>query len=251
MPKSSAAPAGWSPRHGSPPGWSPANSSSLGWLILIPLGCVLLGQVLLAWTGIVPVLDGVLADPDAYMRLNRVLELHEGGAWFDSRYPRIGPPEGHVQHWTRPLDLLLLIGAWLLQPAFGFEQALHLFGVLFSPICLVLMVVALAWAAQPILDRDARMLACLALLWQPMVLAYSSLGRPDHHALLLLLFVLLLGLTFRLLADPYARRLAELAGLVAALAIWVSPEALVFIAPSLVALGWAWLLGEAGMAAAI
>ena len=80
-----------------------------------------------------PVLDGALADPDAYMRLNRVLHLHDGGSWFDSREPRINPPEGHVQHWTRALDALLLAGAWLLEPLLGFERALHLWGVLISP----------------------------------------------------------------------------------------------------------------------
>jgi hypothetical protein len=251
MPSSSAAPAGWSARHASPAGWSPPEPSFLGWLILIPVGCVLLGQVLFAWSGIAPVLDGVLVDPDAYMRLNRVLELHQGGAWFDSRFPRIDPPAGHVQHWTRPLDLLLLIGAWLLQPALGFEQALHWFGVLFSPLCLALTVVALAWAAQPILDRDARMFACLALLLQPAVLAYSSLGRPDHHALLLLLGLVLLGQVIRLLIVPTDRRTAGAAGLTAALALWVSPEVLTLIAPCLASLGLYWLLGDRRLAGAI
>ena len=112
--------------------------------------------------------------------------------------------------------------------------------------------VALAWAAQPILSREARMLACLALLLQPAVLAYASLGRPDHHALLLLLFI-----------DPArparsdccairrALRMADAAGLTAAVALWVSPEALAFIVPSLRALGAVWLLGETAAAAAI
>src|SRR5919109_4912421 len=80
------------------------DRSPLGWLILLPLGCLVLGQLLLVTTGIVPVLDGLLVDPDGYMRLNRVLALHDGGSWFDSRYWRINPPEGPVQHWTRPLD---------------------------------------------------------------------------------------------------------------------------------------------------
>ena len=74
------------------------DRSPLGWLILLPLGCLVLGQLLLVTTGIIPVLDGILVDPDGYMRLNRVLALHDGGSWFDSRYWRINPPEGHAQH---------------------------------------------------------------------------------------------------------------------------------------------------------
>ena len=101
MPSQSAISAGVAP-----------DRTPLGWLIAIPLGCLVLIQALLALTGIVPVLDGSLANSDAYMRLTRVLHLHDGGAWFDPREPRVNPPAGHVQHWTRPLDALLLAGAW-------------------------------------------------------------------------------------------------------------------------------------------
>jgi hypothetical protein len=224
------------------------DQSALGWLVAIPLGCLVLMQVLLALTGIVPILDGTLADSDAYMRLARVLHLHDGGAWFDPREPRINPPEGHIQHWTRPLDALLLGGAWLLQPVFGFERALHLWGVLISPALLALAVVALAWAAAPALDRDSRLLAALVLLTQPTVLAYTSVGRPDHHSMLLLLALVLIGLTARLAATPQDRRAAYLAGAIAALSIWVSPESLTFIAVSLATLGLFWLFGTPELA---
>jgi hypothetical protein len=224
------------------------DRSPLGWLILLPLGCLVLGQLLLVTTGIIPVLDGILVDPDGYMRLNRVLALHESGSWFDSRYGRINPPEGHVQHWTRPLDALLLAGAWLLEPMLGFRPGLHLWGVLFSPVCLALSVLALAWAIEPVLDRDARLFACLAYLMQPTIMAYSSVGRPDHHALLLLLFITLLGLTFRLLTDPLDRRSARLAGAIAALSLWISLESLTFVGCSMAILGLYWLLGDGGLA---
>ena len=223
------------------------EQSVLGWLVAIPLGCLVLMQVLLALTGIVPILDGTLADSDAYMRLARVLHLHDGGAWFDPREPRINPPEGHVQHWTRPLDALLLGGAWLLQPFFGFERALHLWGVLISPALLALAIGALAWAAAPALDRDSRLLASLVLLTQPTVLAYTSVGRPDHHSILLLMALVLIGLTARLAATPQDRRAAHFAGAIAALSIWVSPEALTFVAVSLATLGLFWLFGTPGL----
>jgi len=221
----------------------------LGWLVLLPLACLLLGQLLLALQDIVPVLDGRLADPDAYMRLNRVLDLHSTGAWYDPTYPRINPPDGHLQHWTRPLDGLLLAGAWLLQPFTGFADGLYFWGVLFSPVCLALALVALNWGLAPVLGRDARFFACLALLLQPSVMAYSSVGRPDHHAFLLLLFVLWLGLIARLLIEPgRSRRPAVAAGAIAALGIWVSIESLAFVAPGLAALGLVWLAGDARLA---
>ena len=220
----------------------------LGWLIVLPLGCLILAQTLLAWSGMTPVLDGLLADPDSYMRLTRVLALHDGGSWFDSREWRVNPPDGHVQHWTRALDLILLAGAWLLEPWLGFGRALHLVGVLLSPLMLALCLIALGWAAGPLLDRDARLFACLALLMQPTVIAYSSLGRPDHHTLLLLLFILFVGQILRLLDGASGVRLAIGAGAGAALAVWISPEALAFIAPGLAALGLGWVLGQGSLA---
>ena len=224
------------------------DRSPLGWLIMLPLGILVLGQIVLVLTGIIPVLDGILVDPDGYMRLNRVLQLHDGGAWFDSRYWRVNPPEGHVQHWTRPLDAVLLAGAWLLEPLLGFRQGLHLWGVLFSPVCLGLSLLALAWATEPVLDRHARLFACLVFLMQPTILAYSSVGRPDHHSALLLLFVILLGLTFRVLTDPLDRRSAKLAGATAALGLWISLESLTFVGCSMAILGLYWLLGDRRLA---
>ena len=113
---------------------------------------------------------------------------------------------------------------------------------------LALCLIALGWAAAPVLDRDARLFACLALLLQPTVVAYSSLGRPDHHTLLLLLFILFVGQVLRLLDGAGELRTAIAAGAVAAFAVWISPEALVFIAPGLVALGLGWLLGQGSLA---
>ncbi len=227
-------------------GGPPPDQVPLGWLILLPLGALVLLQALFAWFAVVPVLHGELADTDAYMRLVRVLDLHASGDWFDARLLRVNPPEGHVQHWTRLLDALLLGGAWLLEPVLGFRTGLHLWGVLISPVLLALAIVGLDWATAPVLSRDARLFACLAFLLQPSIQTYTILGRPDHHGLLLALFVVQLGLTFRLLLRP-ERRPALAAGAIAAVGFWVSPEAVLAIAVTLGALGLYWLLGDRRM----
>jgi hypothetical protein len=50
------------------------------------------------------IFDGHLHDPNCYSWLTRVLHLHETGNWFDATIPRIDPPHGFEQHWTRPFD---------------------------------------------------------------------------------------------------------------------------------------------------
>jgi hypothetical protein len=227
-------------------GGPPPDRVPLGWLILLPLGALVLLQALFAWFAVVPVFHGELADTDAYMRLVRVLDLHASGDWFDARLLRVNPPEGHVQHWTRLLDALLLGGAWLLEPVLGFRAGLHLWGVLISPVLLALAIIALDWATAPVLSRDARLFACLAFLLQPSIQAYTIVGRPDHHSLLLTLFVVQLGLTVRLLLRP-ERRPALAAGVIAAIGFWVSPEAVLAIAVSLGAFGLYWLQGDLRM----
>ena len=223
------------------------DRAPIGWLILIPLGCLALLQALFAWHDMVPVFSGGLADTDAYVRMVRVLDLHEHGDWFDSSLARVNPPEGHVQHWTRPLDALLLAGALALEPVLGFRAGLHLWGVLISPVLFALCLLALEWATRPIFAPDTRLLACLAFLMQPLIQAYTIIGRPDHHSLQLLLFVLAIGCTLRLVLGR-DRPMALAAGAVMALSLWVSPEALVITAGSLGVLGVYWLLGDRAMA---
>jgi hypothetical protein len=50
------------------------------------------------------IFDGFLIGTDTYSWLTRVLHLHETGNWFDATIPRIDPPHGFEQHWTRPFD---------------------------------------------------------------------------------------------------------------------------------------------------
>ena len=66
---------------------------------------------------------GELADTDCYTRLNRVVQLHETGKWYDPNSPRSNAPFGENLHWTRPLDVLLLTGAWLATPLADFKTA--------------------------------------------------------------------------------------------------------------------------------
>ena len=225
-------------------------AGSLARLALIPLACLLLGQILLVATGTIGVLDGALLDTDAYMRLNRVVSLHEGAPWYDSTYPRINPPEGHVQHWTRPLDAMLLAGAVLLEPLLGFRDALHVWGVVVNPLFTAGALLALIWAAAPVIGRRGAVLAGFAFLLQPMIVSYGSAGRPDHHGLLLMLFALVVALVPRLVLRPGEARTAWAAGVVTALAVWVSTEALTFTAAAFGTLGIFWLLGRPGLARA-
>ncbi len=215
---------------------APAVGTAILMMAIIQIGLVVKGNA--------PVLDGVLIDPDGYMRLARVAQLWQDGNWFDSLITRIGPPDGLTLHWTRPFDLLLLLGALLASPLLGFEAGLYWWGVVLGPLLQVATVIALLWAAAPLLPRLWRCLLAFLFVPQPAIFGAFAVGRPDHHGVQILLLVLLIGLTLRLIFDPARTRAAIWAGAVSALAVWISVESILPVVLSIAALGLAWLFGE-------
>ncbi|MHA1151456.1 MAG: hypothetical protein ACTSQ7_02110 [Alphaproteobacteria bacterium] len=215
---------------------APAVGTAILMMAIIQVGLVVKGNA--------PVLDGVLIDPDGYMRLARVAQLWQEGNWFDSLVTRIGPPEGLTLHWSRPFDLLLLIGALLASPMLGFEAGLYWWGVVLGPLLQAVAVIALVWAAAPLLSRAWRCLLAFLFVAQPGIFGAFAVGRPDHHGVQVILFVLLIGLTLRLIFDPTRARAALWSGAISALAVWVSVESILPVALSIAALGLAWLFGE-------
>ena len=229
------------------PSTTPATSTSEAALVPAVGTAILMMaiiQVGLVVKGYAPVLDGVLIDPDGYMRLARVTQLWQDGNWFDSLVTRIGPPDGLTLHWSRPFDLLLLLGALLAMPLLGFEAGLYWWGVVLGPLLQVVTVIALLWAAAPLLSRGWRCLLAFLIVPQPAIFRAFAVGRPDHHGVQILLFVLLIGLTLRLIFDPTRRRTAIWAGAISAFAVWISVESILPVALSIAALGLAWLFGD-------
>ncbi|NMJ41288.1 hypothetical protein GWK16_08560 [Roseomonas sp. JC162] len=198
-------------------------------------------------------LQGHLADPDAYMRVVRVLELRQGAAWFDTITPALAAPEGLSLHWTRPLDILILLPALALEQLGGLDprQAIFLAGGLVSPPLHLAATLAAAWGAAGLWDRQrAPLYAVLMMAASPAAANYSAPGRADHHALIL--FAVTLGLAAAIHAlRPGARGgVAMVAGAAFGFGVWVGPEALIVALPVLLAIGLAALLAEDGRPAA-
>jgi hypothetical protein len=203
---------------------------------------VVLFQAAILVTGLSPALDGRLIDVDGYTHLVRATELHERGDWYDTVLHRANAPYGVPMHWTRPFDLVLLSGAYALAPFLGFHDALWWWGVFVPAAGQLATALLLVWAAAPLLAGAARAFLGLALVLQMAVSAYSMAGRPDHHLLLLAAFVAGVGLTIRLVARPFARHRALLAGAVTGGALWFSIELLIPYVAAVGALALPWCL---------
>jgi hypothetical protein len=198
------------------------------------------------------VLAGQLADPDAYLRLLRILALREGAGWFDDHLDRVAAPEGLVIQWTRPTDLLILLPALALEAVGGLPpaRALLLAGMAVSPVLHLAAALAAAWAAQAIWPGRAPWYAVLLAGASPAAMLYSNLGRADHHALILFAITLALGFMLRALRPGAGAGHALAAGAAFGFGVWVGPEVLLVAVPALAAIGLAALLAEDGRAAA-
>ncbi|KUG02862.1 hypothetical protein ASZ90_019755 [hydrocarbon metagenome] len=221
-----------------------SNRSNVPYIIIAIVFFLIIHILFYAIKLNVSVSSGELVDTDNYMRLVRVEQLAETGDWYDSTIHRNNYPFGDTLHWTRPLDVLLLLGAGPLMPWLGLKKALLYWGIVISPILGILSMLALVWATKPILVQQAQRLLLIILIAQPLLFQVFIFGRPDHHSLLALLFILLLGCLTRMLASIDLKKHSILAGLIAAAATWVSVEAIFSIIMVFVALIILWIMNK-------
>lgn len=168
-------------------------------------------------------------DTDPYMRMVRVETLLNDGDWYNQTIARSNAPFGEELHWSRAFDLLIIFLMVPFLPFMDQHAALQYSGALISPLLKWLSLPALFWATQPFLKRRSAFLACVLFLMQWGVIQYYAVFRPDHHSLLLLLFILFLGATLRAQTHPDSI-FAYWAGFLNAVSLWVSIESLLLTA---------------------
>lgn len=165
-------------------------------------------------------------DGDVALRLDRVMELHEGGRWYDSIAERLDAPYGELVNWSRPLDVLLYAGAAVGGLFTDFRSALILWGGLVSPLLMLVFLPVLQRMAHPFLGAAAVVPALALLLAQPKFPTTFLFGRADHHSIMTVLFGVLVVILVRAGLGDVSRRAAVMAGLTVGFACWVSVESI-------------------------
>lgn len=210
-------------------------------LAIIILGLFLVMHILYAWLGPVDILGGELVGNDGYTRLNRVQYVYEQGTWNNSIYPRSNAPYGESIHWTKPMDLILLVGAGLLSTFIPFSTGMHVWGVMISPLLHIVAFAGLFYLMRERLDRLGMILLVSLFLLPPILTEYFMIGRPDHHSLILAIFSwFLVGLHRGFESHGSLWHFFGI-GFLGALGLWVSVEFLVPIGLFLVAYTSAWV----------
>jgi hypothetical protein len=190
-------------------------------------------------------LGGSIVDTDGFMRINRILELRTGEVgWWDGFEYRSNAPFGHSMHWTRPLDVLVIVLAALAQPFGDTPSAVEVAALFVGPIIFAAVAAATAWASLPLVGRAGALVAGLGVVLQPALQSYGAVGRVDHHSLIFLCTALLLGLAVRFVLRGSRTVWSSLAGAVAGLGLWVSTEFLLPLGLLLLATAVAWVVAE-------
>lgn len=180
--------------------------------------------------------ERVFPDPDDTLRLIQVRDWLAGQNWFDVHQYRMNPPEGGPMHWSRLVDIPIAAIILLLRPLFGPDGA-ELGALILVP--LLTLGVAMQLVARlgvRLYDRQTAILSAAAILMASMVLFQLRPMRIDHHGWQM---VLALGAMLALL-DQRAARGGAIMGLI--LAIWLNismealPFALIFL--GVAGLGW-------------
>lgn len=198
--------------------------------------------IISSWHAIVPM---TFTDPDDAMRLVQVRDWMAGQSWFDVIQYRSEPPHGAPMHWSRFVDIpimLMIRLAGLVLPAAGAER----FAVVVVPLLLLL---ALAVVLHHLTFRATGrritgVAAVLMLMLSLGVLVQFKPLRIDHHGTQILLGVISVAALLRAVTGRV--RHAAIAGLASALSLSVAIEGLPLVAAIGGALGFVHLRDARG-----
>ena len=175
-------------------------------------------------------------DPDDQLRLLQVRDWLNGQSWFDVTQYRMNAPGGAPMHWSRWVDLPIVLVIVSMTPLFGTAAAQTIALVAVPLVTLGVVMSLVARLTARLLSPEHGILASLLV---PICVEVTQQLRPmriDHHGWQMALAVLVLGA----LIDKRIRRGGIVVG--AALGLWlaVSLEGLLFAVATMAALGLRW-----------
>jgi hypothetical protein len=171
-----------------------------------------------------------LADPDDYMRLDEVAAWLKGQGWYDLSAPRMSPISGQgaptVIHWSRLVDLPIALVALLFSPSFGIDNAVFGASLIVPLIWLAVLLALLAATARLVVGPDRANIACVLLLFMPLLLFDYTPGRVDHHGIQAIIAGFGLLSLGNIILGNNGRLFAVLTALGFACGFWIGAEAL-------------------------
>jgi hypothetical protein len=192
-------------------------------------------------TGKFQVTGNTLFDYDTLTRLAYLRQAIQNHSLNHGFFDRINAPYGMVLHWTLPFNLYML-GVIKLFALIDPKTALQYAGYWAGTIMRAAIGPAAYWAGRRILSPGASGLASILVAFSPYLLVYAHRGTANHHVLMYLEAVLLLGLALRVVLRPPSTYLPLLAGAMAGLCLWTTFEMVLAVGPLFAVLFFLWII---------
>lgn len=194
-------------------------------------------------------LDFLGGDNDDVMRMVQIRDLLGGQGWFDLMQYRLGTGEGVLMHWSRFIDLpiVMLIKLFSLFASPAVAEAMAV--MVWPPLLAVPLILMLGLGGHRLAGTAAAHVAMILGFLFVMGSNRFGPGAIDHHNVQMVLATAMAAL----LLDPQHGRLNyALAGLAAALAIAIGAETVPYVAAVSLAVGALWVVeGEEARDAAM
>ena len=191
---------------------------------------VVLFFVLVSQTVLLCVSNGDFLDTDSYTHALRLMDFIQSGSWRETLYMHDNCPFGQVLPYTRITDMFLYVTTLPFLPFMELKQAVLFGGFLYNPVIACLSAVALIWSGRSFFSPLLRATSSLLYFILPDAITLFFAGRPDHHVLLNLLLIVLLGCLLRG-AKTQKTAYYKAAGVFGGLAVWATPEGFLSFPP--------------------
>lgn len=188
------------------------------------------------------IVAGEFVDPDDYLRMLQVRDLVAGQSWFDLTQHRINPPYGLPMHWSRLVDLPILVFYMPMRPLLGDAMA-QAVSVTLAPLLSALgLLIALTFVIRRLIGPSTlpTMIGMFFALSAPAVFIQMHPLRIDHHSLQLVFAIAALAA----LLDRKPMRSGLLAGAFVAQFLVISIEGLPYAVSIAGVLGALWIAGR-------
>jgi hypothetical protein len=181
-------------------------------------------------------------DPDDFLRMQQVRDLLAGQSWFDLTQHRIAPPTGLAMHWSRLVDIPILLFLAPLRLLIG-QHLAEVIAIIGAPLLTMLaLMVAMVTIARRLIgyDHATAALACVLALSAPAVFLQIHPARIDHHGWQ----IVFAAAATAALMQQRARSSGICAGLALALYLNISIEGMPFVAAAVGVTGLLWATGR-------
>ncbi len=173
--------------------------------------------------------DGAYIDTDNYTLALRLLEWFKNPTWREQKFMLTDYPFGEISHWTRPLDMVLLLCSLPFMLFYSLKEAVFCGGLLVSPLFLLLTFTFLQKIGHSVLDLRSRVALALLLTVQANFRKIFLFYRPDHHAADVFMAAVVFWELLCFLHNKKDKPII-VAAVVSAIGLWVAVENLVLFA---------------------